>query len=604
MSKRAILLLALVAAALAGYVALFERGSVTSKELAARSGRVLVDFVRDKVDYLEVQRKGKKVVLIRVKVGPGELGGWQMREPMLARADTDAVDSLLGELEWLSARRSFDTLSDADIQRFGLDKPRYRISYHVGGTSHTLTLGQNDVHNDGVYARIDDQRRAFVVPKSVLDPIDREPGHFRDKQLFPNLVIEWAHKLSMVHGDTRLELTKDRDRFWLEGSPRLRAHAKRVKELIEMVSGARATRYLEGAELKAAEASLAVPKMRIEVKTVPDTHREDKQPETFALEVGGDCAGHPDERYARVVGGPLVCMLSGDLIALDREPSTLRDTRLIASDVSSVRGIELMQGASKLVLTRDGDTWKGQGGIASDRTAIESWLLSLSVAQATGFHPGEPLAQRGTLTLTLYDDQRERIVIGAVTQAGEQLVQRADEAVVASYPPSVADRLQPIKTRFTSLEVWASHQPSEVVSLDARVPGHTRALALSEQTWRAKDGGALDSERTRVLVRALVDLHARSYLTDQPRAAHAVADSDTRLSFGLRSGKKLELALGAATERGKAALIDGRAVVEVDPRVGALIEELAGSRPSGSAELLRDEDDEDDEDAPSHDHAH
>src|SRR5207344_2758819 len=135
-------------------------------------------------------------------------------------------------------------------------------------------LGHDDVHGDGVYARIDDDQRAFVVPKSVLEPIDREPGHFRDKQLFPDLVIGWASQLVIVRGDTRLEVSKDRERYWLEGSPRLRADPKRAKDLIEMVSGARAVRYLDGQEAAAAEASLAPPTLRISVKTLPDTHRE------------------------------------------------------------------------------------------------------------------------------------------------------------------------------------------------------------------------------------------------------------------------------------------------------------------------------------------
>jgi hypothetical protein len=76
----------------------------------------------------------------------------------------------------------------------------------------------------------------------------------------------------------------------------------------------------------------------------------------------------------------------------------------------------------------------------------------------------------------------------------------------------------------------------------------------------------------------------------------------------LRDGKQLTLAVGAATERGRAAHIDEHAVVEVAPDVVAVIEELAGARGWGSAPSLHEEDEEDDDkdegDAHDYDHAH
>ncbi len=610
MSKPVILLLALLTAVLTAYVVVFERGSVTSKELATRSGRVLPDFVRDKVELVSVQRKGVTVAMARTRDSVGELGGWQLREPVLARADTDAIDPLLGELEWLSAKRTFASASDADLAQFGLDKPRYRLTYKVGNTSHTLLLGNQDVHGEGVYAKIADRPEAYVVPKSVLEPIDRDPGHFRDKHLFPNLVVAWERELSIERGDVRTVLSKDGEQFWLEGSPRLHAVKKRAKALFELMEGLRATRYLEGDEAKAAEAALAAPTLRVKVETAPDQHREDKQPERLTFTAAGPCGTHADERYARANDGPPVCTLSGDLVALEGEPTELRDPFLLTGDVRDVRGIALVVGERALTLTRDGDgaAWKGKGGIAADAIAIESWLLSLAAAEVKGYQPEQPLSKRGTLTLTRAGDKQEEIQIGPVTADGEQLLTRVGETVVTRWPPSVADRLEPIGGRFASLDVWASHQPSEVVRVDAEAAGQARTLELSDKGWRTKGGAAVDVERVRVLVRELIDLHVRSYLSVRPRPALALDKPAARLTLALKDGKtRLTLALGATTERGRAAYIDGERVVEVAPEVEAVLAELAGARPAGSAPSLapkEEEEEDDDEDAHGHDHVH
>src|SRR5687768_12205482 len=106
MSKRAIVILAVLVLALGAYVLFFERTSLTSKELDERKARVLTSFVRAKVDRLEIQRKGRKVVLERDLKDGEDLTGFRMLEPMKVSADDDAVDQLLGELEWLSARRT------------------------------------------------------------------------------------------------------------------------------------------------------------------------------------------------------------------------------------------------------------------------------------------------------------------------------------------------------------------------------------------------------------------------------------------------------------------------------------------------------------------
>lgn len=611
MSKRVIVLLAIVVAGLSAYIALFERGSVTSKELAERSGRVLVSFVRDKVERVEIQRKGKRVVLARKAPAGADDGspyGWELREPLSARADSDAIDPLLGELEWLSARRTLEAVSQEDEQRFGLRAPRYRVSYTVGGKTHVLTLGNDDVHGEGVYARVDDEARAYVVPKTVLEPLNHEPGHFRDKQPFPDLVKAWARKIAVRYDDVSFEAVREHDRWWLVDDPKVYADDKRISEMVEAVAELRVARYVEPEDAALAEAALKTPRLRVEVSVIPDETREDRTSQRYALELGSTtCGKHEGEVYGRIVGGALICLREPDLKLLQLPPDELRDRTLFSVERASLAGFELTRGGTTLSVTREGDTWKEKGGAALDAHAVDAWLVTLAAARATGFQPLAGFREQGALTLQLGGDKRVRIALGELDARGEFIVRRGDESVLVRFPGGLADVLTPTRARFASLEVWRAYQPSQIVRAEARAEGHQRSWALESGSWKLKSGDlGGDVARLRELLRALIDLEARVYVSDEPRAAHGLTPGSGTLTLGLSTGKTLTLTLGAATPKGAYAQVDGGAVIEVDAEVVGWLKELAGGprAPVEPSEADEDDEDEHDRDHAGHDHAH
>ena len=617
MSKRAVVALSIVAALLFAYVALFERESVTSKELGERKGRVLPAFVRDKVERLEIERRGKRVVLERAPAKEGALRQFALVAPMQAPADQDMVDRVLGELEWLSARRTLEPLTPEDERRFGLHAPRYRVAFTIAGARHKLEIGGEDVHGDGVYARVDGESRAHVVPKSVLDVLAHEPGAFRDKQLLPDLTVAWVRKVTLERAGHRSELVKEGERWWLNADPRGYGDARRIEALLHALSELRAVRYVEPEQLARAEQALAAPALRIEASVVPDETREDKTPKLLGLAVGGACEGHPGERYARALpNGAPVCVREEDLKVFSAGPTELRDLRLMAADPSAVERFQLERAAARNALRRDGESWRADGGTASvDRDAVEAWLRDLALARAVRVLPERHFEQRGSLTLELAGGARERIEFGEPDAQGEIVVKRGDEPLLLAFPPSSYDLLTPAEERFASLEVWAAHQPSEVQRVTARDAGKLRTWGVEGGAWKplsaASDAGVEGAERTRELVRALVDLRARAYVSPSPRAGHGLSASATDVELMLRNGKTLRLQLGAPTSAGAYARVNDRAVYEVEPDILGIIRELAGGArapveaPRSEAEQPDHGDEHDHDDGPEGgDHAH
>jgi hypothetical protein len=557
MSTRALAILSVIAAALLAYVLVFERGSVTSKELADRAGRVLPSFVREKVEKITVQRRGVEVVLARKRDQDG-LGALELIAPIKAPADADASDRLLGELEWLSARRTVE-----DNGQFGLAKPRFRVSYVAGGQAHVLVVGNDDVHGEGLYVRVDQDPKVFVVPRAFLEVIDHEPGYFRDKTLFPELTIAWVNALNIRNGSLVHEFSKQQKHWWL--SDKRYADEAKIDAMLQAMSSLRASREVEPQDEAAAKEALAHVTLRVDVSVVPDETREDKKPLALSLEVAGACG--KDARYARVAQR-LVCIAASELAPFELGPAELIEPRLFRAPANEVTRFVISRGKDQLAWKRDGTKWKSDVDAPADADAIESWLKDLGEARALRTKPVAGFVEQGKLRLELVGDQVEEIAYGALTDEGLP-VHRTDESLLVLFPASVHDRLAPVRERFQSLALWGGHQPSDVVSFDAQVRDKRRRGTLVDGAWQTDAG----SDQVRELVRALIASEALAYLGDSARPEHGLGVG--KLVLGVRGDKTLTLELGAATSRGIYAR-RGRDMLELGSTTLALIEELAG----------------------------
>ncbi|MFT3922658.1 MAG: DUF4340 domain-containing protein [Myxococcales bacterium] len=452
MSQRAVLVLAALTALLVGYVLVFERTSLTSKELDARKGRVLGSFVRERVDRLELQRGGKAVVLERKPLEDGTLGAWQMLEPERTEADQDAVDQVLGELEWLSARRTLENVSAADAKAFGLSAPRYRIWYRAGDERHLLAVGKPDVHGESVYVRTDDADSAYVVPKTLTEALDHSSGHFRGKDILgASIVIGWVRKVEIDHGDQKLVLSRGEGDapWWFEVSdatqgPKGFADGGHIDGSLSALDDLKATRYLEpGPLLTGAQVALAKPEIAVRVSILPDQKREDQSPRLVELRVAGPCPDHADERLAQAgAKGPVVCVAADALKPFSADFSTFRRQGLLGVDPSQVEAFELSAGGRKLSLKRDGENWVGAAKENVDREAVELWLSQLAALRASEFLPLSPGPEQARMTLTLAGSKRESLVVRGALAKGSLPVQRGEEPLLSVFPAALLDLLR------------------------------------------------------------------------------------------------------------------------------------------------------------------
>jgi len=611
MGKRATLMLAVVVLALLAYILKFERTSLTSKELDQREGKVLTRFVREKVSRVEIQRKGKRVVLERTPESEGGFGAWRMLEPWQVEADEGEIDGVLGELEWLAARRTLSDLSDKDRAQFGLDKPRYRVTFRAGDATQRLSLGLGDVHGEGVYAAVDDDATGYVIPKTLLEALDHDPGHYRSKEFLGEMVTAWARKLSIETPEGRVELEKKDGRFWVMGALSTYADGKAIDVLLRGLNDLKATRFLQEQEAERALLDLQKAKRKIELRIVPDEGREDRTPQLVELWIGGACEGHADEQLAMAgpKGAP-VCVGSDELKRFEPGPLGFAQAQLVSANPGSIERFELTAANNKIALKREGQEWTANAANNKpDREAVEQWLEDLGREQAQSFEKLGPFEERARLVLELAEDRRETLSVGPVLPDGGVLVRRDQEPALVRFGGRVADLLTPAARRFASLDLW-SHQPSEVQVIEAQSGPLSRKLMLDAGAWRTapKAPEVADSVRVRELLRELVRLRALSFVTERSRNEHGFATPSARLTLSVGAEgtprRELKLELGSATDRGAYARIEDGAVYEVPVEVVNLIDELAGGQRKAQPASAEPSEAEPEDDEHGHEHEH
>lgn len=474
MGVRTTIALAVVALALLGYIVFFERGSLTTGELDKRKADALPEFVRDRVTKVEIQRKGQLIVLER---GPDpendlDLGRWKLVAPLRADADQDAVESLLGALEWMSVRRRIEHVGPEDRARFGFDAPRYRVWFTAGRERFPLVVGKPSPQGDGLYVQGKDASIAQVVGKDLIEGLNHEPGDYHTKELHEGLSALTIKALTLRDASGTRSLVKREGAWWL-GEGATRASEPDVEAAIAAIDRLRAKRFVATeakdahaygfdapfAELVATYTRL-VPRRAGDMPTessaagAPAPPKPRTEDVTLRLVVGGECVGHAGERYVRADAGAVMCIAEADLADARKPADAFRERRLLPLDAVTVTTLRLERDGRALVLTRKDEKWSYE--LRADKTVTASgevrdggavaWIESLAAARAEGFAPTpDASAAGGSWRLHVEREGESGAYDVVVLEAGASgvRVRRGTEPWDATYASAVAALLTP-----------------------------------------------------------------------------------------------------------------------------------------------------------------
>jgi hypothetical protein len=616
---RTSVVLAIVALVLLGYILLVDKGKLSSGELEQRKGTALPELVRARISKLEIQLKGTTTVLTRDLEREDEDALWQVQAPYRAEADQDAVDTLLGELEWLDGRRNLGPVNATDHKRFGFDAPRLRLWFTVGDKRVPVIVGGESTRGDGVYVLVGDPPQAMIAGKDLIEGLRQDPGHFHTKTLHDGMLVATTTSIELTDAQGNRGVGKRSDELWgvLPDQKRL-ASTQTVQELIEALDSLRATRFVADAKGDLARYGVASPRLVVHVKktrlvsssgkgakddkasagagaagNAGATSKPLREATSFELRVGNACQGYSGESHVLVAGTTKVlCASDADLEKLSRTAEQLREPRFLPFAEDELGSARIEHGGKVLALTSKDGVFSYELTLAGKPVAqgvaregsVADWLKSLAAVQALQLDASEPSSVAGSNVITLTFGRfgsKPPYTVRALAGAAELLAQRGDEPSAASFPASTLELLGAEVARFRSLSVLALAEPSigalEIQRGDA-VERITRAAGSSFRI-EAPVAATADPVLVPELTRLLSTLHAERFVADVARPEHGLSTPFAVVRIEHADGaakvaKTESLTLGAETTGGRFAQRKGDAAVFV---IGRQLVDLIGS---------------------------
>lgn len=548
-------ILAVVAVGMLAFIFVYERGTISSRELDERKGRVFPQFVRNRVRQLEIERKGATVVLSRGKKPDEiELGLWVVEKPFSAKADQDKVDSALGAVEWLDAKRKLTRVGDDDRKRFGFDKPTLRAWYTLDNKRIAFILGQRDPMGQGYYLQTDDPSVAYVVGKDIIDAFDREPGDFRTKAIHGGISAHSTGSVTLRDEDGERVVQKRAEDWWLTKPHETFASGAAVDELIKGLDELKATRFIADAAGDLAKYGLEAPVFEVVVRESAKTSA--KPTVSIDLRVGTHCGDHPGESYAAAGRpGTVVCVADEALSKVRKSVGGLRDNRLLTLEDDSIKSVLIEEAERRLELKKAESKWSYQATFEArvtasgeaDASAVAEWFKTLRAVKTDSFLPADATtlrikqldSPRILLTFERTGESKKRLIKVGVRENYQVYVKRGEEPVVALFAGKTNALMSAEYFRFRALQLVNQHE-SDLSQIEAQIGSATEIAKKQGDVWFVEQPTRVEADRSVMgdLVRLFSNLQAVRFVADVVDSSYGFDKPSAVLTARYDSGDK------------------------------------------------------------------
>lgn len=426
MKPRSLVILTLLVAMLGGFIFFYERDLPSTDERAERAKKVLT-IEKDDVRTVTIEWDGQRVKLDRpAPLAPAENPEdeapetaappladvereWRLVEPITARADRSAVDSLVGSITSLEKDR---TLEDVDPAELGLDQPRATVTLVAGEEETVLRIGAELPASDDMIVGVAGRSELYQVRGSLWDELTKNPGDWRDKKLFAGTRAD-VERVALSGAGERILLARRGDDFWIESPLADRADDDRVNGLLSEISGLEVARFLDEPPESVAELGLEPAQAVLEVVL-----KDREQP--FRLELGRVTREEESEEPSTAPVEETLYARSGDqLVEITTKlpasfavaPAAWRSRSWTGLQVYKIESAGFATAEGVIEVSRDGTDWR-RGEDRVGYTVVSDVLYAVTDAKAEEVLDRQEAAGRGhsldepVLTITLTTEER------------------------------------------------------------------------------------------------------------------------------------------------------------------------------------------------------
>jgi hypothetical protein len=370
------LVLLVVFAALGGYVYFAEYRGHDEREQKEASKKKLFPTALKDVTSLSLAFPDHKISAVKK-----DEKHWEFTEPQGIDADSDEWDMLVSSLGQIEKGNAVS--ASANLAQYGLDKPVVEVTAKLkdGKTVGVLFGSENPKKSDN-YAKLADSPDVFLSPVSGSKSFQKSLTDLRNKK-----VLEFApddiNSVRIEDGKNVMEFQKS-GMDWLVKKPmELKADGEEISGFLGAIQSARATNFADSG-LTLMSAGLAPVATKI-------TLHDAKANADRVLSVGK--SPETDKYYARDESRPAIMIISKDVPAKARRPLIdWRDRSIAHFDQGSIDELEILRGAEKISVKKQGSDWKLADGRKAQMDKISSLLLAVEFDRAQEIidSPGNP----------------------------------------------------------------------------------------------------------------------------------------------------------------------------------------------------------------------
>ena len=235
--KKLVSLLAIFLA-LAAFVYFYEIQGEEKREEVRQLEESLLRLKQPEITAVEISPFQKESIAL-IKEGDR----WMIERPIRSIADMGTLGSLLRDLESASRDRIL-TDAGSDIEKYGLDRPRFRLTIGVGQERKILLIGNNDFTGNSMYVQLEGDPEVFLTSRSLTTAVDKELFQWRDKKV---LVFErpQVQTIELENAEATIRLERRDEEWFLEAPLRERADQNKVRGLLSTVEFAEIQEFVD-----------------------------------------------------------------------------------------------------------------------------------------------------------------------------------------------------------------------------------------------------------------------------------------------------------------------------------------------------------------------
>jgi len=547
-SKSTWVLLAL-AAALLGYILIFERHSASSDGNAAETEKVFPDLDPAKVTAIGIGRTNSYLGVERVN------HRWQLSNPVYP-AQSTGIEEFLELIARLEKHASIPahTISSqpGGLAAFGLQPPRAKIAVYSGTNRIGFDIGSRTPTSDQMYIQLIGDPRILITDARLLEHV-------------PDSAREWRNPM-LVHEERlafdQLAVTNETSFFWIVRDPTnqlwtlarpvaARANGNAVDYLIQQLRNTRVSQFVTddpAADLD--RYGLQPP--RVQMTLAQGTNA------VLQLQFGSSPTNNPALIYARRLSHTNVVLVTREFADLLRQShDSYRDRTLLYFNEPSVSRVEIQsrREAFALQLQTNG-AWQivEPFSAPADAASLREFFTNLARLKIDrfekdlvpnfspyGLDPGE---RRYVLKTAITNALGPTNVVLAQVAFGSNQVdriyaRRGEEPAVYTVSLGDVSRLPQAAFEMRDRRLW-NFASSNVVSVTVHQQGRTRKL--ERNTQRAWFSEAVENEALEELVRRLGELHAVSWRAkgEEQLRLRRFHEFDYQVTLDVNHGGKIE----------------------------------------------------------------